>query len=753
MIGQRNTRWYSSVVYLCLLFLLLPSCVPGTAPEPGENPDSAPGNWTAGIYHSDCLGRNIEIPGNAPALEVSYSETPIETQLADSNLVVLGTVIEISHTCFNQDGGAFYRDALPYFEVRLAVDEILHQSLELEAAELVLTQVGYSPLDDSISSPFAVNDQVVALVVDRELAWQGGTMRPILRPFDHFASSLLLTQPDGAFASGDGQTSLTLEALRAQLTGEAAPAEQVSGCTEDGPGVFTPEDVRCYLDSFSPEFVREIDEETAVLFTDPNAISNWVGGALVYHIPTVSSLVLDVHGDVDPSVSYINNRAALVAYSQLAANPQLMAELKQTVQELWQTSDSGQPEVRLGVAWQDGANTVFLAAIAGLPADDERFYCPSETWKIDDEEISLISECIARNEETMVSHLFFAVQEIGSREPVQVQLTLEDVASNFLRVNRGDVTLETAVYQAAISYKNGRSAVIHQMTTTELYNPGGLLTDAIDQNLLQTFISANQTELNLSYLFLNSNTYFLQPRAVIERDYLPPTGSTPNCDRFREEYAGLGGGVITLSQIGISADGQQAVLFMQRACSEAAVTSSYLVLNRRGEGWQVVDEYGRVEIESSTPLMPELVYNGHSQGCGDIFLYKANSQNAMSEYIVVGIDARAFSLSADPLTLELVEHPESIVARLDLFGDRVYNFGEFPYCNDVGPAAQPQAVWQAESGTLTVRIDGEVPEESCMGEGYQATVHLENVLFRNGEETVQLDEILFEDVPVGWCAG
>jgi hypothetical protein len=240
---------------------------------------------------------------------------------------------------------------------------------------------------------------------------------------------------------------------------------------------------------------------------------------------------------------------------------------------------------------------------------------------------------------------------------------------------------------------------------------------------------------------------------VIERDYLPPTGSTPDCQRFQQEYPGLGGGVITFSQIGFNADGQQAVLFMERACSGTAVTSSYLVLNRQGERWQIVDELGQVEIESSSPLVPGLVYNGRSQGCGDLFLYKANDDNQMSEYIVVGIDARAFALSAEPLTLDLAENSQAIAVRLDLFGDRVYNFGEFPYCNDVGPAAQPQAVWQAESGTITLSINGAVPEESCMGEGYQANVRLENVLFRSGERTVELEEISFEDVPVGWCAG
>ena len=43
----------------------------------------------------------------------------------------------------------FYRTGLPYFEILLLVDEVLQGRLELETAEIVLTQVGYSPLDEA----------------------------------------------------------------------------------------------------------------------------------------------------------------------------------------------------------------------------------------------------------------------------------------------------------------------------------------------------------------------------------------------------------------------------------------------------------------------------------------------------------------------------------------------------------------------------------------------------------------------------
>ena len=545
--------------------------------------------------------------------------------------------------------------------------------------------------------------------------------------------------------------------------GEAEPEETpepvselqdvVLGCAEGGAGVFTPDDVRCYLASFAPEFVREIDAETAVLFTDPNAPVEWVGGAIIYHIPSVSSLVLDKNGDVEPQFSQINSRAALVAYSQLAANTSLLAELKQIIQQHWQTTDSGEPTVRLGLAWQDGPTTIFMLALAGLPADDGRFYCPTEAWTIGDEEIHVIADCVVRDEEIYIHHLIFARREVSGSQPKMVQVALDGVASNMLQVAEGAVSLETAVYQPAILYATGgQAAVLRGETTTNLANAETTLDATVDPALRQTFLTANQTAVSLDYLFQNSQIIYPQPGWVIERDYLPPADGLPNCTFFEREFSGLRGGVITLSQIGLNEEGNQAVLFIQQECGKTAVSRSYLLLEREGVYWHVTDEIGLEELEAVS-LQPGLTFNGRSQGCGDIFVYKANSESAMSEYVTFGIDAHSFPLSAEPLTLSLAEYPEDIVAKIDLYGGQVYNFGEFPYCNDVSQTAIPQFEWLAESGTVTISINGAIPEESCMGEGYEATIRLENVLFRNGAETVTLAEILFENVRVGWCAG
>lgn len=543
-------------------------------------------------------------------------------------------------------------------------------------------------------------------------------------------------------------------ATEARFTGAVATAEvaTVAGCAEGGPGVFTPEDVRCYLASFPPEFVEELGADTAVLFTNPNDITDWVGGAIIYHIPSVSSLVLDVHGDVDPQYNHIASRSALAAFNHYAGNPQRMAYLKQRVQQLWQTSDSGEPDVRLGLAWQEGVNSVFLVAIAGLPANDDRFYCRSEAWTIGDTEVHVMSECVAREADTLIPHLTFTAQEVRGDQPQQVQVALDGVASNEVEVVEGEGSVETAVYQAAITHITSHAVVLHGETTIP-EDAEAMLENAIAPALLQNYLASNKSDSSLEFLFWNHQTIFVAPGWVIERVYLPPGGSTPDCTHFHREYPGLAGGVIRLSQIGFSDDGNQAIVFVQQECGAVAISSRYLLLQLQGEAWTAVDELGRVDIEAAAPLLPGLVYNGRSQGCGDIFVYKANDDETLSEFITLFIDARSFAFSEEPTSLDLADYWPAPALRIEVFGERIYNFGEFPYCNDVGPEAKPQTVWTAESGTITITIAGTIPEEPCNGEPYQVTIRLENVVFANGEQTIHLDEQLFEDVNVGWCAG
>lgn len=81
----------------------------------------------------------------------------------------------------------------------------------------------------------------------------------------------------------------------------------------------------------------------------------------------------------------------------------------------------------------------------------------------------------------------------------------------------------------------------------------------------------------------------------------------------------------------------------------------------------------------------------------------------------------------------LAAHFEAVTARIDVYPDSVDILGENPYCNDVGPAAEPQSIWRAISGLVTVALSTGAQTEPCTGEPYHASVLLEKVILAMGE--------------------
>ena len=81
----------------------------------------------------------------------------------------------------------------------------------------------------------------------------------------------------------------------------------------------------------------------------------------------------------------------------------------------------------------------------------------------------------------------------------------------------------------------------------------------VDPSLLQNYLAANEMPYSLHFLFRESNVYFVQPQGAISRDYLIGTDPNQACAQFRSDYPALGG-VITLSRIGVSSDGTQALV-------------------------------------------------------------------------------------------------------------------------------------------------------------------------------------------------
>jgi hypothetical protein len=167
--------------------------------------------------------------------------------------------------------------------------------------------------------------------------------------------------------------------------------------------------------------------------------------------------------------------------------------------------------------------------------------------------------------------------------------------------------------------------------------------------------------------------------------------------------------------------------------------------------WLLVSCGGRGQTAVSPTSEPPITFTGQAGGCGDIFLYKANDSH--TEYLRLSLNAAVLSLSTTPITIDLAQPDGNITADIDVYSDAVETLGEFPYCNDVGPSAVPQANWQAVSGTATITLSTDSAPFNCQGAPYEITVLLQNVVFHNGNQERLLDTTHFDTITVGWCAG
>ncbi len=190
---------------------------------------------------------------------------------------------------------------------------------------------------------------------------------------------------------GSGQPTSPTEDDMAHLG--AAAAQATLGCAEGGAAVHSPADVRCYLDAFGSEQVLSINEDIALLIFPADSMANWVGGAHLYHIPSVSAVGFDFNGYVNPEQIFIETDAAWNALRDILFDEVLMEEFRQAIQAEWQLPDPEDVTLKLGVAYQTENRVVLLWSFPGLDADNSSFYCLGQSWMIGDSKFDVEPSC------------------------------------------------------------------------------------------------------------------------------------------------------------------------------------------------------------------------------------------------------------------------------------------------------------------------------------------------------------------------
>lgn len=99
--------------------------------------------------------------------------------------------------------------------------------------------------------------------------------------------------------------------------------------------VHTPEDVQQYFAQWADDYKLALAEDVLAIFTFPHPTVRWVGGAVIYHVPSVSTVTLDFAGNVDPGFADYKSDEAQARLEAVLADPAVLNQLQTRVQEIW----------------------------------------------------------------------------------------------------------------------------------------------------------------------------------------------------------------------------------------------------------------------------------------------------------------------------------------------------------------------------------------------------------------------------------
>ena len=99
--------------------------------------------------------------------------------------------------------------------------------------------------------------------------------------------------------------------------------------------VHTPQDVQHNFDEWPSAHKQRLSDDLLVIFTYPHPLGDWVGGALIYDVPSVSAIVLDFNGRFNPDLTHYEDEVGQARLEEILADADLMRELQDEVVSRW----------------------------------------------------------------------------------------------------------------------------------------------------------------------------------------------------------------------------------------------------------------------------------------------------------------------------------------------------------------------------------------------------------------------------------
>lgn len=162
------------------------------------------------------------------SVHTSYAEVPVDEQIEKADVIVAGTVTDISKTQWNQDSGEYWEEvvthegveqprvAVAYYTINVSTEQPLIAEESL-SNNVEVTIVGMSPLNEREAKfPIAVGNKVVILATQSEMAWRDG-QRSILKFLSAPEASLFQQGEDGLYRINLDKQGVTFEELVSKI--------------------------------------------------------------------------------------------------------------------------------------------------------------------------------------------------------------------------------------------------------------------------------------------------------------------------------------------------------------------------------------------------------------------------------------------------------------------------------------------------------------------------------------------------------
>lgn len=159
------------------------------------------------------------------SVHTTFAEVPVNEQIKKSDVIVSGTIVDISTTQWNQDSGEYweethkgvFRNATAYHTITILNERSLVNEKRLEK-EIVLTIAAASPLDfESHETAFSVGDKVVFIARRSQMEWRNGK-RPILMLLSSPEASIYKQDSDGLYSIEGSDGELSFDELSSKIS-------------------------------------------------------------------------------------------------------------------------------------------------------------------------------------------------------------------------------------------------------------------------------------------------------------------------------------------------------------------------------------------------------------------------------------------------------------------------------------------------------------------------------------------------------